>query len=116
VVKKLLNLLFITGISLSSSAEVLSLDLEKSYSLATVQMLAKMNDDDKVILEGHLIKNLGEHLYLFEDATGKVKIEITVEQFKAESFSPKNRMRVIGEIDKETSEVTIDIESIERVM
>jgi uncharacterized protein (TIGR00156 family) len=99
--------------SLSSSAEIVTVG--NSYSLATVQMLEKMNDDDKVILEGHLTQSLGNNLYLFKDATGKVKVEIDTEQFKSEAFLPKNRVRVIGEVDKEQSEITIDIESIERV-
>ena len=113
MIKKLWKLLLTLSLSIGAAAEIVTVG--NSYHLATVQMLEQLHDDDKVILEGHLSKNLGGNVYLFSDATGKVKVEIETEQFNGEIFLPENRIRVIGEVDKNKSALTIDIDVIERV-
>ncbi|MBP5215992.1 MAG: NirD/YgiW/YdeI family stress tolerance protein [Alphaproteobacteria bacterium] len=79
----------------------------------TVQEALKMNDETRVVLDGKIIKSLGDEKYIFKDATDEVMVEIDDEEWGGVKVTPENTVEIIGEVDKDRNEPTkIDVDSI----
>lgn len=109
--KYLSILLILLAISTSVSAEFVGPGSTKS--LVTVKSVDEMNDDDKVILEGYIIKKIKSEHFIFKDATGDIEIEIDNEDFDGIKVTPKTKVRIHGEIDKDWGFKTIDVDTVE---
>jgi len=84
-------------------------------NVSTVKSVAGMKDDSKVKLEGYIIKKLASEHFLFKDATGSIEIEIDDEDFGKIIVKPKTKIRIIGEVDKDSTSTTIDVDYLEVV-
>jgi uncharacterized protein (TIGR00156 family) len=84
-------------------------------STTTVKSIDNMNDDDNVILEGYIIKEIRSEHYTFKDSTGEIEIELDNEDFRGVKITPKTKVKIQGEIDKDWSSTTIDVDHIELV-
>ena len=67
----------------------------------TVQQALNMADDSIVVLQGHIVNNLGDEKYTFQDATGIVVVEIDDEDWMGVTVTPADTVEILGEVDKE---------------
>ena len=67
----------------------------------TIQQALSLADDSIVILQGHIINNLGDEKYTFQDATGQVVVEIDDEKWMGVKVTPADTVEILGEVDKE---------------
>ncbi|MDC9728458.1 MAG: NirD/YgiW/YdeI family stress tolerance protein [Methyloprofundus sp.] len=82
--------------------------------LTTVKAASAMSDDDKVTLEGFIVKQIKEEHYLFTDSTGEIEIEIESKYFRGLVVTPQAKIRIIGEVEKELfSSATIEVDSVQ---
>ena len=81
----------------------------------TVKSISDMRDDAKVTLEGYLVKQLSEEHYIFKDDTGEIKVEIDDEDFRGANVTPKIKVRIVGEVDKDWKTVSVDVDYLEIV-
>lgn len=83
-----------------------------SVPLMTVQQLLDTgNDDQHARLQGRIVSHDGDDHYTFEDATGRITIEIDDEDFPAgQSVSAEQQVELLGEFDKglRTTEFEVD--------
>ncbi len=70
------------------------------------------SDDMPVTLTGYITSSLGGEMYLFTDGTGEVTIEIEHDKWLGQSVTPKNKVQLSGEIDKEIGGVKVDVDVI----
>ncbi|TSH90109.1 NirD/YgiW/YdeI family stress tolerance protein [Verticiella sediminum] len=56
-------------------------------------------DDQRVRLEGHLLRKLGHEKYVFSDGTGEITAEIDDDDFPREPVDEKTRVQISGEVD-----------------
>ncbi len=82
----------------------------KVVSVASVN---DMGDDAKVILEGYLTKQIKDEHYIFKDNTGEIEVEIDDEDFRGEKVTPKTKIRITGEVDKDWKSIKIDVDYLE---
>ncbi|CAM3724356.1 YgiW/YdeI family stress tolerance OB fold protein [Castellaniella denitrificans] len=70
--------------------------------LTTVkQLLDTGRDDQPARLQGRIVSFEGDERYTFEDATGRMIVEIDDEDFPAgQTVSAEQRVELIGEFDK----------------
>ncbi len=78
-----------------------------------VKSVKEMGDDTKVTMEGYLIKQIGEEHYIFKDNTGEIEVEIDDEDFRGAKVTPKTKVRIVGEVDKDWKSITIDVDYLE---
>lgn len=70
--------------------------------------------DTMVKLEGKIVEQLGDEMYWFEDATGKIKIEIDKKYMPATEFNHETKVLIIGEVDYDLLEGTeIEVKIVE---
>lgn len=91
-------------------------------SKATVMTVKQVSDDalkldrkdTMVKLEGKIVEQLGDEMYWFEDATGKIKIEIDKKYMPATEFNHETKVVIIGEVDYDLLEGTeVEVKIVE---
>ncbi len=88
-----------------------------SHAVDTVAKALKARDDAHVVLEGRIVSAGPKHEeYVFEDATGKIIVEIDDKDFRGLTVTPENVVRIWGEVDtKHKRDSEIDVDRIEIV-
>ncbi len=87
---------------------------QPAYGKTTVSAIkAKPVDDQKVTLEGTIVRKTGDERYLFKDETGEISVEIDDEDFPREPVDATTRIRIEGEVDTHLmKEPDIDAERV----
>lgn len=81
---------------------------------STVQQAKNMRDDSRVTLTGKIVSRIGGDKYIFRDATGEITIDLDDEDFRGQTVTPQNTVRIFGEIDKEFGHGTeVDVKSLQ---
>lgn len=83
-----------------------------SISETTVAKAKDLSDDTWVILTGKITKKIGDELYVFEDSTGGINVDIDNKRWRGQTVTPENTVRIEGKIDKEWISTEIDVKQI----
>lgn len=70
------------------------------------------SDDMPVTLTGYIKASLGGEMYLFTDETGEVTVEIDHDKWFGQSITPKSKVQLSGEIDKDIGGVKVDVDIV----
>jgi uncharacterized protein (TIGR00156 family) len=81
-------------------------------ALSTVKDAQTMNDDQWVMLEGYIDQRTGSDKYIFRDNSGTINVDIDHDRWQGQNVSPKDKVRIEGEVDKDWNSVEIDVKSI----
>ena len=81
-------------------------------ALSTVKDAQTMNDDQWVMLEGYIDQRTGSDKYIFRDNSGTINVDIDHYRWQGQNVSPKDKVRIEGEVDKDWNSVEIDVKSI----
>ncbi|ELG93114.1 YgiW/YdeI family stress tolerance OB fold protein [Escherichia sp. E3659] len=74
---------------------------------------AKMRRDDaKVVLEGNIVRQVGNELYEFRDNSGSIYVDIDASYWQGQNISPNDKVRIEGDVDKDWNSVEIDAKRI----
>ncbi|OCH07958.1 YgiW/YdeI family stress tolerance OB fold protein [Aliivibrio fischeri] len=84
-----------------------------SVSVSTVRAALDSDDDAAVVLTGYITSSLGNEEYQFKDATGEVRIEIDNKDWNGIEATPETKLVIHGEVDKEWTETTIDVNTVQ---
>ena len=79
---------------------------------STIEKAKTYKDDMPVSIEGNIVEHLGKDKYLFRDSTGDITIEIDNENWNGMQISPKDKVIIHGEVDKDWMSIEIDVDSI----
>ncbi|GLS89333.1 hypothetical protein GCM10007916_04000 [Psychromonas marina] len=78
----------------------------------TIQQALEAQDDTIVSLKGHIVLSNGDENYWFEDGTGRIQVEIDDHLLKKHTVTPEMLVTIVGEIDKEWSEISVDADTL----
>lgn len=81
-------------------------------ALSTVKDAQTMKDDQWVMLEGNIDQRTGSDKYIFRDNSGTITVDIDNDRWQGQNVSPKDKVRIEGEVDKDWNSVEIDVKSI----
>lgn len=82
---------------------------------SVAEVLRSPVDDQKVVLKGRILKNVGKDKYIFSDGTGEIRVEIDQKRFPPERIDDKTVVEISGEIETEfmkSPEIEVDLLSI----
>ncbi len=85
-----------------------------NVSSTTVEKAKGLRDDSWVVLEGNILRKVGKELYEFRDASGSVNVDIDDDVWGGLTVTPKDKVRIEGEVDKDWNSVEIDVKKITR--
>lgn len=81
--------------------------------VTTVKNAIELKDDSRVIVEGYIVKELKDELYLLKDASGEVEIEIDDEDFRNIKVTADDKVRITAEVDSDWSTTSLEAEYFE---
>lgn len=81
------------------------------------EILKNPVDDEDVVVQGHLLRQLGDEEYLFSDGTGEIVVEIDDDDFpRGEPVDDKVKVELVGEVDtNRNNPPEIDVDKV-RIM
>lgn len=80
--------------------------------LNTVKAASHADDNAAVELTGYIMSSIGNEDYMFKDATGEIKIEIDKDDWRGITVTPTTKIIIRGEVDKDWTVRTIDVETV----
>lgn len=83
---------------------------QKTVSVASV---LKMRDDAFVTIQGKILKQIGDEKYLFTDGKTEIIVEIDDELLLNITVTPKDKVQITGEVDKDFNSVKVDVSKIQ---
>lgn len=73
-------------------------------------------DDQYVILQGNIVKQVGKDDYIFKDASGEIQVEIDRKAWRGQDISPSDEVKLYGEVDKSWDKMEVDIDRVEKIV
>ncbi|TYK65231.1 NirD/YgiW/YdeI family stress tolerance protein [Colwellia echini] len=85
------------------------------YTVISIKEAVELKDDTKVLVEGFIVKQLGDDLYLFKDASGEVEMEIDDSDFREITVTSKDKLRITAEVDSNLTGTSLEVDYLELV-
>lgn len=84
-------------------------------NIATVTQIMEMRDDVPVVVQGNIVQRMGDEMYLFQDGTGTIIVEIEDDNWNGQTVTPEETVKLYGEVDRGLFKTELDINYIEKV-
>ena len=78
----------------------------------SVTEVVSLPDDTPVVMRGRITKNMGNNIFVFEDGSGTIMMEIDEESWNGNTVRVDDVVTVYGSVDKGSNYTEIDVESI----
>ena len=78
----------------------------------TVTEVVSLPDNTPVVMRGRITKNMGNNIFVFEDGSGTIMMEIDEESWNGNTVRVDDIVTVYGSVDKGSNYTEIDVESI----
>lgn len=82
-------------------------------AITSVEKVLKMPDDSFVTIEGNIVKQVGNEKYLVQSGKSCIVVEIDDELLMNMTVTPKNRVRISGEVDRDFKSIELEASKIE---
>lgn len=86
-----------------------------SAALTTVDKVKSLSDDTWVVLQGNIEQRVSDDTYTFRDATGTLTVEIDKKRWNGQTITPQDKVQLEGKVDKDWSNVEVDVKSIKKL-
>lgn len=83
--------------------------------VVSVAEAKRLRDDAKVVLQGHIKQHKHGEIYVFEDASGRIDVDIDNDDWHGQEIGPGDRVEIRGEVDKGMRTLEIDVDSIRKL-
>lgn len=80
----------------------------------SVTEVMTLPDNTPVKLRGRITKNMGDNIYMFEDSSGTVMLEIEEEDWNGKTVRVNDMVTIYGNVDKGPDYTEVDVYSVER--
>jgi len=84
-------------------------------TIVTVAQVKDMRDDVNVIVKGKILQRAGDEKYLFEDSTGSIIVEIDDKDWRGQTVTPNDTIKLYGEVDRGFLKTEIDVDYVEKM-
>lgn len=93
----LLAALCLAGLTLTANAQYRG--PMQGYKMTVADILRKPVDDQDVLLQGYLVRQVAHDQYIFSDGTGEIVAEIKRKRFPIQPVDEKTRVELVGEVE-----------------
>ena len=83
-----------------------------SKRIVSVAEVMQLKDDTKVVMRGWIVERAGRESYYFEDATGRVLLDIDDDVWVGISVTPDDEVEIYGEVDRDFRRIEVEVKRI----
>ena len=83
--------------------------------IVTVKQVNEMRDDVPVIMKGKITQRKGSEKFLFEDSTGAITVEIDDDDWRGQTITPTDSVKLYGDVDRGIFSTEVDVDYIEKL-
>lgn len=102
----------IIGLTFTASAAFIDTTDNKNY---TVDEAIQLKNKTPIVLEGQIQKHVHKDKYLFSDGTNQMTVEIKNNRWNDVDVTPNDRVRLTGEIDRDSDGVKLEVKRIDLI-
>jgi uncharacterized protein (TIGR00156 family) len=84
-------------------------------AVISVEEAKNLHDDAPVILQGKIVRFLGDEKYLFSDDSGNITIEIDNRIWGMLSVDHNDLVEISGEIDRDYRKIEVEVSTIKKM-
>ena len=81
--------------------------------ISQVSDVSNMPDDTTVYIQGYLIQNLGNEMYMFQDDSGTIAIEIDEDLLASNAVQPNALVWIVAEVNKDGQVTSLEAEEVQ---
>ncbi|HBO38583.1 MAG TPA: hypothetical protein DD638_07945 [Pasteurellaceae bacterium] len=68
----------------------------------------KWSDDQLIVLEGNIIKQVGKRDFVFKDTSGELTLAITRKAWHGETITPNDKVRIVADVEKSWGKTEVE--------
>lgn len=88
----------------------------QSLVVESVENVKNKSDDTFVVMQGQIMKAVGDDKYVFADKTGEIIIEIDEDDFNGVTVMEGELLEITGDVDKDLMKTPeVDVKSIKKL-
>ncbi|MDG6895986.1 YgiW/YdeI family stress tolerance OB fold protein [Volucribacter amazonae] len=76
---------------------------------------SKWKDDQYILLEGNIVRQVGKDDFMFKDNTGEIEVEIERRAWAGQTITPEDKVRLYAEVDKSWNKIEVEVNRIEKI-
>ncbi len=80
----------------------------------SVTEVMEMPDNSPVVMRGRIKQNMGDEMFLFEDSSGTIMLEIDESDWNGNTVRVDDVVTIYGNVDKGGNVIEIDVTSVEK--
>lgn len=115
--KIILSCLAAAGLILGGANAFAGDNMAKDHSndkpISKVSSVQNMPDDSMVYLQGYITQNLGDEMYVFQDDSGTMNIEIDDDLITGNTIAPTTVVWIAAEVNKDGDVTSLEAEEIQ---
>lgn len=86
---------------------------DRTSAASVAAILKNPVDDQRVTLQGYILREIGSDLYVFSDGTGEINADINHKRFPPQPIGEKTRVEIQGKVDTHRKKaVDIDVHKL----
>lgn len=98
--------------SFTASAKNMNNNMNNQPAVWSVTEVVSLPDDTPVVMRGRITKNMGNNIFVFEDASGTIMLEIDEADWNGNTVRVDDIVTVYGSVDKGSNYTEVDVDSI----
>lgn len=114
---KFLSLLAALGVMYGTLSDATAGNMPTSTGaekpISQVSDVNSMPEDTTVYIQGYLIQNLGNEMYMFQDDSGTIAIEIDDDLLASNAVAPNALVWIVAEVNKDGQVTSLEAEEIQ---
>jgi uncharacterized protein (TIGR00156 family) len=111
--KHLIVALMLSSVPFTALAQFAGPSAAISSRPSTISAVSRVRPGSYVTLMGNIISHQRSDYFLFRDATGEIRVEISSSVFAGRAVKPETRVRLVGEVEVGLSGRYVWVESLE---
>lgn len=89
--------------------------VNSQQSVSKVADSNKWQDDEYIVLEGNIIRQVGKDDFIFKDNSGEIEVEIERRAWAGQTISPEDKVKLYAEVDKSWNKIEVEVNRVEKI-
>ncbi|TCJ97815.1 uncharacterized protein (TIGR00156 family) [Volucribacter psittacicida] len=83
--------------------------------ISKVSDSSKWKDDQYILLEGNIVRQVGKDDFMFKDNSGEIEVEIERRAWAGQTITPEDKVRLYAEVDKSWNKIEVEVNRVEKI-